>query len=132
MAVARHSEAVPVLQRAIAAEPEDATARCMLAACLLNLGRHAEGASMAATAIPLNPDSGWPHRIRSIALRDMGKTREALAAAKEAVRLEPDEPLGVLVLGEAQLGSRPTPSSQPSGWSRSGPTRVTVTTCSVG
>ena len=106
IAVGRHADAVPLLQRAIAAEPEGAYPRCLLAACFIDMGRHDDACTMAESAIALSPELSPAHRMHSVALLELGKRKPALDAAGEAVRLSPSDPDAMMALGEAQLANR--------------------------
>jgi Flp pilus assembly protein TadD len=106
IAVGRHADAVPLLQRAITAEPEGAYSRCLLAACFIDMGRHDDACTMAERAIALNPEFSLAHRMHSLALLGLGKRKPALDAAGEAVRLSPSDPDAMMALGEAQLANR--------------------------
>jgi tetratricopeptide (TPR) repeat protein len=106
IAVGRHADAVPLLQRAIAAEPEIAYPRCVLALCFINMGQHEDACRMAQSAIGRNPEFSPAHRLHSVALLELGKRKPALDAAHEAVRLGPSDPDAMLALGEAQLANR--------------------------
>ncbi|MDQ6709355.1 MAG: tetratricopeptide repeat protein [Candidatus Dormibacteraeota bacterium] len=99
----RQADAIPLLQRAIAADPEDAYPRCILAACFLDLDRDEEACRAVENAIALDPELSLAHRLHSFALRKLHKPRLALDAAREAVRLSPFEAEALLELGEAQL-----------------------------
>jgi tetratricopeptide (TPR) repeat protein len=104
--VGRSAEAVPLLQRAIGADPQSLRARCLIALALLKLRQLPPGLRAAEDAIGLDPTSEWAHRLRSILLREMGKNRAALAAAHEAARLAPELPFTLANLVHAQLANR--------------------------
>lgn len=106
IAVGRLADAVPLLQRAIAAEPESAYPRCVLAGCLIDMGRHEDARKMAESAIALSPEFSPAHRMHSLALLELGKRQAALDAAGEAVRLSPSDPDAMMALAEAQLANR--------------------------
>ncbi|MDQ6884722.1 MAG: tetratricopeptide repeat protein [Candidatus Dormibacteraeota bacterium] len=102
----RPADAIPLLQRAIAADPEDAYPRCLLAACFLDLYRDEDARRTVESALALDPELSLAHRLHSFALRKLGKPALALDAAREAVRLSPLDTSALLELGEAQLGKR--------------------------
>jgi tetratricopeptide (TPR) repeat protein len=104
--VGRSAEAVPLLQRAIEADPQSVRTRCLMALALLKLRQLAQALRAAEGAIGLDPTSEWAHRLRSILLRETGKNRAALAAAREAVRLAPELPFALANLVHAQLANR--------------------------
>jgi tetratricopeptide (TPR) repeat protein len=104
--VGRSAEAVPLLQRAIEADPESIRARCLMALALLKLRQLPQGLRAVEGALGLDPTSEWAHRLRSILLREMGKNRAALTAAREAARLAPDLPFALANLVHAELANR--------------------------
>jgi tetratricopeptide (TPR) repeat protein len=106
IAVGRHAEAATQLQRAIAAEPEAAFPRSLLAACYVELGRQVDAVRMVESALAIDPESSLAHRVHSVALSATGRHKPALAAAQEAVRLSPSDADAVLALGEAQVENR--------------------------
>lgn len=104
--VGRSAEAVPLLQRAIEADPQSIRARCLMALSLPKLRQLPQALRAAEGAISLDPTSEWAHRLRSILLRETGKHRAALAAAREAARLAPELPFALANLVHAQLANR--------------------------
>src|ERR1700724_980217 len=84
IALGRHADAVPLLHRAITAEPESSYPRCVLAGCLIDIGRHDHACKMAESAIALSPEFSPAHRMHSLALIELGKGKAALHAAGEA------------------------------------------------
>ena len=106
IAVGRHADAVPLLQRAIVAEPESSYPRCVLAGCLIDIGRHDDARKMAESAIALSPEFSPAHRMHSLALLELGNHKDALGAAGEAVRLSPSDTDAMMALAEAQLANR--------------------------
>jgi Flp pilus assembly protein TadD len=87
--LARFDDAVPLLRRAVAAEPQNAGAWCLLARA--ELGRHhdEDAFQAAGTALSLAPDDEWPHRLTSVALGRLGRHEESLAMARAATRVAP-------------------------------------------
>lgn len=88
----RPREAVALLRRALAGEPDDIRLWCNLARAHLRAGElpYALGAADRALAVgPALGDAGWPHRLRASALHGLGRLPEAAGAAREAVRLDP-------------------------------------------
>jgi tetratricopeptide (TPR) repeat protein len=89
----RWDEAVEAAERAVAADPEAAEPRRVLAVALLS-GDASEGAleealDAADSAVALEPEVGEGHRLRAHALLGLGQGAYAIAAAREAVRLDP-------------------------------------------
>jgi tetratricopeptide (TPR) repeat protein len=89
----RYAEAVPVIRRAIAADPQEAEAHCLLAWALLSLEQYPEALEAAGEGAAADPFWEWPHRLRSIVFSRLGQDPEAVAAAREAARLAAEEPL---------------------------------------
>lgn len=86
----RSEQAVELLGKALASEPNDAKLWCQLARAQLGLGRNQEVLEAAGQAIALAPDDEYGHRLASYALSEFGKHRQAAQAARECVRLAPD------------------------------------------
>src|SRR5882762_4047944 len=84
LAIGRHAEALPWLERAIAEDPDAVEPRCMLTLALVRLGRLAEALEAAERAVAVAPDHEWPHRLRALALLRAGRHDEACSAAQEA------------------------------------------------
>jgi tetratricopeptide (TPR) repeat protein len=86
----RWADALPLVSRLLAGEPENDVAWCLLAQCHLGLGRPEPALSAARSAAALAPDSEWPYRLASFAATNLGRHDEAVRAARESVRLEPE------------------------------------------
>jgi tetratricopeptide (TPR) repeat protein len=85
----RWADALPLVRRLLATEPENEVAWCLLAQCQLGLGDHQSALTAAGQAAALAPDSEWPHRLASFAATNLGRHEEAVRAARESVRLDP-------------------------------------------
>jgi Flp pilus assembly protein TadD len=96
-----YEEASALLSRAVAGDPDNPHAWCLLAQAQLGLDRYHEAVKAAETAIALAPEHEWPHRIASVALEGLGNYVQAANAAKEAVRLAPDTWQAHVQLAEA-------------------------------
>lgn len=90
--IERWREAVPLLSKALAANPHNARVCCLLSMCHYKLKDFQKALEFAERAIVAEPEQEWGHRLRSVALTATGKKAEALKSAEEAVRLEPEEP----------------------------------------
>ena len=101
----RYEDALPLIHRALAGDPTDPDAQCLLGATQYHLGRYDEAMKAAGRAITQDPTREWPHRIRALSLLQLGKKRDALAAAREAVRLAPDLADTHYVLTQAELAN---------------------------
>ncbi len=100
----RYEEALALLSRAVASDPDNPHAWCLMAQAQLGLYRYREALQAAETAIPLAPDEEWPHRLASVALEGLGNYVQAARAAKEAARLAPHT-CRAWRLDEARAGS---------------------------
>jgi tetratricopeptide (TPR) repeat protein len=89
--VGRADEAAALLSTALAADPGQWRAWCLLGAAHLKRRRYDEALKCGRGAIELEPSQEWPHRITSIAERHLGNLEQAVVAAREAVRLAPFE-----------------------------------------
>jgi tetratricopeptide (TPR) repeat protein len=85
----RWADALPLVSRLLATEPENELAWCLLAQCQLGLGHYEAALTTAERAAALAPDSEWPHRLLSFAATHLGRRDDAVRAAREAVRLDP-------------------------------------------
>lgn len=85
----RYEDALALLSRAVASDPDNPHAWCLMAQAQLGLDRYREALRAAETAIPLAPDEEWPHRLASVALQGLGNYVQSARAAKEAARLAP-------------------------------------------
>ena len=101
--VGRPEKAVDLALQALAADPQDADASCVLAWALLAEGRAEQALAAADKAVGLAPGDEWPHRLRGYALLELG--RPALTTARETVRLAPDVPSSHLLLASAALAA---------------------------
>lgn len=99
----RYPEAVELLAKALASDPEDYRANVLMALTQLRLNRLENAERFINNAIQTNPDDEWAHRVKSLIFSAMGRNRDALKAAEEAVRLEPDEPYALHTLANVQL-----------------------------
>ncbi len=103
--VERWREAVPLLLKVIAQNPQHFQAYCLLSLCHYSLKDNEKALEFAEKAITVAPEEEWGHRLRSVALSEQGKKKEALKSAEEAVRLAPFEPYVLQVLVNAYLSS---------------------------
>jgi Flp pilus assembly protein TadD len=106
IAVRRYEDALTWAGRAIAADPENVRAHCLLALALLHLKRHREALRAAEATAVQGPAEEWPHRLRSAILLRQRRKRPALAAAREAARLAPALPEALYALCVAELACR--------------------------
>ena len=88
--VGRYKEALPLLHRALAIDPEDGELLCMLSFTCVHLEEYKDAMEWADKAVAVDPEEEWGHRLRSVILMRLGKIKPALDAALVAVELDPD------------------------------------------
>ena len=106
IAVGRHEQALEVLARAAALDPEDARPHVLRAQALLALKRGDEAHEAAAAATARAPESSHAHRLLAIADLARGNDHQGKQDALRAVALDPDEALNFVVLGQALQATR--------------------------
>jgi tetratricopeptide (TPR) repeat protein len=99
----RPEEAIPLLVRAIALDPDDAHTRCRFVLALMRTGKQTEALEQAEAALAVDASGEWPHRLRAILLGQQGRHKEALMSALEAVRIEPELPSALYTLGSVYV-----------------------------
>jgi tetratricopeptide (TPR) repeat protein len=99
----RPEEAIPLLVRAIALDPDDAHTRCRFVLALMRTGKQNEALEQAEAALAIDASGEWPHRLRAILLGQQGRHKEALEGALEAVRIEPELPSALYTLGSVYV-----------------------------
>lgn len=97
----RAGEAIVLLERALAAAPDDAATLCQLSLAYLHAGDRKKQLATAERAAAADPESEWAHRLRCDALGALGRRPEAVEAARRALALAPREPLALLCLVNA-------------------------------
>jgi len=85
----RHELAEKELRQVVAADPQEAYPRCLLAMCLSEREQYKEATEEAQQAIALAPDHPFAHYAHAQVLSDRNRPDEALKAVEEAVRLDP-------------------------------------------
>ena len=93
----RNEEAEEALSRALATDPENVTAWCLMGNLRLRQDRPRDAIACVSRASAIAPDEEWPHRIASIAYSQVNP-QQAVASARQAVRLAPN-----LAVAHAQL-----------------------------
>jgi tetratricopeptide (TPR) repeat protein len=101
----RYDEATGLLARAVAADPADGRAWCLLAAAHLGRGRWQDAAEAARRAMALAPSDDWPFRLASLAEVHLGHPAAAMQAAQEACRLAPERWQAHVCLARAALAT---------------------------
>jgi Flp pilus assembly protein TadD len=97
----RPAEALAHLRKAVAQDPGDSLAHCLIAHAQLQLNKPREALEAATAAAAADPENATPHRLMAIAFAKLGRKPQAKAAALEACRLDPHEPLAHIVLSAA-------------------------------
>jgi tetratricopeptide (TPR) repeat protein len=85
----RYGDAVTMLSAAIAREPRNSQAWCLMARVQLGQGHQRAALQAARAAGSLAPLDGTPLSLASLALGRLGQLREAVSAAEQAARLQP-------------------------------------------
>jgi Flp pilus assembly protein TadD len=88
----RAHEAIPLLQQAVACDPQDARKHCLLSWAQLAAGDFAASETTACEAIAQNPHEEWAHRLLSLSLLKQDRPKDALAPALVSRQLLPRSP----------------------------------------
>jgi Flp pilus assembly protein TadD len=102
IAVGRHADAVPLLHRAITAEPEGAWPRCVLASCFIGMG----GLDAASEAVRLSPGDADAMLALGEAQLANRQFEEAERSADRVLALDPASSDGHYLLGRIALGRK--------------------------
>ena len=86
----RAEEALEILQKRLALEPDNHRARSLMAQTLRQLARHAEALQEARALTLADAQSSDFHALYASLLFDAGDFKAALAEGQTAIRLEPD------------------------------------------
>lgn len=84
--------AVEAAHQALATEPEDVDAHCVIALAQVELKKFKEAEAAAGQAIGLAPDLGETHYVMARVLAARNRMKEASHAIKEAISLNPWDP----------------------------------------
>lgn len=112
LAVNRPQEALPLLARAVAAEPAAARPRCLMAVALLRMGRTTEALDVARQASGAEPDNEWALRLQAVALIRRHRPGEACRLAEAAVRLAPTSWQTHVTLADALVARKRLPQAE--------------------
>jgi tetratricopeptide (TPR) repeat protein len=104
--LARFDDAAQLLQRVVAADPQNARAWCLLAQAYLGGREDGDALRAAETALSLSPEDEWAHRLHSIALGKLGRREESVAAARSAARVAPHSWHAFVQLAQALVGDK--------------------------
>lgn len=97
----RSAEAIPWLERAVAAVPEYAPGHYNLGVTLNEIGDKARALDQFRAAVTIKPDYFEAQAALALALAESGHADEALSHFEAAVRLNPDSPEARCNLGQA-------------------------------
>jgi tetratricopeptide (TPR) repeat protein len=86
----RYTDAVAMAGQAIAEDPRDPRAWCLMARAQLGDERPSNALEAARAASKLDPKSELPHRLASVALSNLGREEEAVDAALDAAHCAPE------------------------------------------
>ena len=100
----RHELAERELRMALAEDPENPFALCLLARAVCELGRVDEATDLAQQAVGAAPDFPFAHQILALVLSEQKRYREALDAIDTAIRLEPEDETLWAVKAHAFIG----------------------------
>jgi Flp pilus assembly protein TadD len=104
--LSRPSEALAVVRRALADNPNDPELLEIEGLCWLRMLDHAQALRALTRSIAEGPERAHPHYLYGFALREVGRSSEAAPALATALRLGPEEPVYLRALAElyADLG----------------------------
>src|SRR5690242_1188937 len=85
----RYKEATEELAKALAAEPQNATALAMLAFCVHRQNKSKEARKLAQQAVGLEPNSVYPLNILAHICYEQGDIKLAERSARDALRADP-------------------------------------------
>ena len=105
------AEAVPYLERAVGAAPDDFQALLQLGAAYGQTGRHPEAVRTVMQAVTLQPLSPAARYSLAVAYANAGHLEYALTAAQQALQLQPGESRALELV--ARLSGTPTVSAGP-------------------
>jgi Flp pilus assembly protein TadD len=102
----RPAEALPVLARASALDPDAMRPHALRASSLIALERYDEAQEAATAAITRAPEDSDAHRLLSLAQLRSGEQKLAKQTALQAVALDPEQSLNYVMLAEALQSTR--------------------------
>jgi tetratricopeptide (TPR) repeat protein len=85
----QYAEALEVLHKVIAAQPQRALAFVQAGYCLAKLNRHEEAFRSYARALEIAPNYGEAHAYMGITYYDLERYRESLESLNRAIRMQP-------------------------------------------
>ena len=102
----RVPEALAVVRRVLASNPNDPEGLEIEGLCHLRRGDYLEAMRVLARSIAERPESAHPHYLYGFATREAGRLAESVGPVETALRLCPDEPVYLRAMAEiyAELG----------------------------
>ena len=97
----RHTEALALHERALAADPLSPNNNSVFAASLRQVGRYRDAADRYQRILERDPHFAWAHRGLGWTYLEMGMDEKGLSALEEAARLAPDNASIMASLGHA-------------------------------
>ncbi len=104
--LSRWAEAAQLLASALAGDPQNYRALCLLSLARLNLGAYEDSVHAAAAASSAAPDQEWAYRLASISLSKLGRHDEAIAMARRSVALAPHQSTTYRALAQTLVAAR--------------------------
>lgn len=101
--IERWKEAIPLLLKFLAHDPQHYQANCYLSLCHYYLDEFDKALEFAEKAIASEPEEEWGHRLRSIVLSKLGRKKDSLKSAEEAVRMAPEQAYSLQTLAFSYL-----------------------------
>ncbi len=107
------AEAIPYLERAVAAAPEEFQTLLHLGAAYGQTGRHADAVRTVMQAVTLQPSNAAARYSLAVAYANAGHQEYAMTAAQQALQLQPDDPRAQELV--ARLSGAPAAPNSPGG-----------------
>ncbi|MGC0777812.1 MAG: tetratricopeptide repeat protein, partial [Candidatus Acidiferrum sp.] len=85
----QYAEALEILHKVIAVQPQRALALLQAGYCLAKLHRHEEALHSYERALQIAPNYGEAHAYMGLAYHELGRNREAVESLNRAVRMKP-------------------------------------------
>lgn len=105
MELGRYEQAIPLLSKAIAKEPDDDWLHCRIADAYFYLGDHDKSLSHAKRALHLNPNSDHAHYRLAWNHLQTNHFDGALKHAKAAIKIDPDDGANLYTLAWSEYHS---------------------------
>ncbi len=103
--LSRWDEAANVLTSALAGDPQNYRALCLLSAARFNSLAYEDALAAALTAVRSDPHQPWAYRLASLSMSRLGRHDEAVSLGRTAIALDPHQPENYRVLANALVGA---------------------------